>query len=296
VSSILDQLPYPWVDPVAQQLHLTLTRLYPTPQRATSVAERAGVDVSFLDAQQAPVFVWHDILDLAAQSGLTRKLVATARDLLNEQSPLRPFFDDLLTSPLVGRESELAEVVAFPGATAAVPQWLPELRAMEEHCGAASPGLPDTMSQASVFAVQAHELLIECLRQGGDEVQFQRAVQRRLRAPADTQSPTIFGVFILDAHKPGRLPEVLSQLLVVLGMADTVLQAPGTFRFRISATRLDGDTLADLVKAWVVADAARGGPRSWRTTKTLPSAGRECARGQLRRATGPVVEQRMVQR
>ncbi len=69
MSSILDQLPYPWVDPVAQQLHLTLTRLYPTPQRATSVAERAGVDVSFLDAQQAPVFVWHDIRTYTETSG-----------------------------------------------------------------------------------------------------------------------------------------------------------------------------------------------------------------------------------
>lgn len=96
MPSILDQLPFPWADPIAQQLHITLTRLHPTPQRATSVAERVGIDTAFLDAQQPPVFVWHDILDLAAQGGLTRQLVRTARELLNEQNPQRAFFDDLL--------------------------------------------------------------------------------------------------------------------------------------------------------------------------------------------------------
>ena len=97
MASILSRPPpYPWVDRVAQQLHLTLTRQFPTQQHATSVAERAGIDVLFLNAQQPPFWVWHDILDLAARDGLTRNLVTTARNLLNEHNPQRRFFDDLL--------------------------------------------------------------------------------------------------------------------------------------------------------------------------------------------------------
>jgi V8-like Glu-specific endopeptidase len=106
VPSILEQLPYPWADPLAQQLHLTLTTLHPTPQRAVMVAERAGIAVMFLDAQQAPIFVWHDILDLAAQGGLTRQLAVTVRDLLNAESPQRGFFDDLLADRATAIDAE----------------------------------------------------------------------------------------------------------------------------------------------------------------------------------------------
>jgi hypothetical protein len=96
VASILDRLPFPFADPTGQQLHTNLTNLYATPQQATLVAERAGIDLVFLDTQQAPVFIWRDILTLAAQGGLTRQLVTTVRDLLNEQNPRRQFFVDLL--------------------------------------------------------------------------------------------------------------------------------------------------------------------------------------------------------
>src|ERR1700730_2227159 len=96
MTSILDPLPYPWVDPAAQELHVALTQLYPTPAGASLVAQRAGVDVSFLNTQQPPVYVWHDILELAAQGGLARDLVGAVRDLLGEKSPRRPFLDDLL--------------------------------------------------------------------------------------------------------------------------------------------------------------------------------------------------------
>ena len=96
MPSILDQIPYPWPDPTAQQLHLKLTNLHPTPQRAAMVAEKASIDVTYLNVGQAVVFVWHDILDLAAEGTLTRQLVTTVRDLLNANNSQRPFFDDLL--------------------------------------------------------------------------------------------------------------------------------------------------------------------------------------------------------
>ena len=88
---VLDQFPYPWADRTAQQLHVTLTKLHPTPAGAVMVAQQAGIDIAYLNAQQPPVFVWHDILDLAAQGGITRALVTTVRDLLNPQNPQRTF-------------------------------------------------------------------------------------------------------------------------------------------------------------------------------------------------------------
>lgn len=95
---VLDQFPYPWADRTAQQLHVTLTKLHPTPAGAVMVAQQAGIDIAYLNAQQPPVFVWHDILDLAAQGGITRALVTTVRDLLNPQNPQRTFLDSLLTA------------------------------------------------------------------------------------------------------------------------------------------------------------------------------------------------------
>lgn len=139
----------------------------------------------------------------------------------------------------------------IPGPTVPVPTWCRELSAMEEACSAASTGLADPMSQASVFAVQAHDVLIESLRRGGDQIQFQREVQRRLRAPACSHGPTVFGVCIVDAFDRVRLFELLNQLIVVLELADTQLTSPGSFRFRLSATRLDEDALAQLVQEWL---------------------------------------------
>ena len=98
MSSNLFGLPFPWADPAAQQLHIVLSRLHPTPAGAVMVAQRAGLDASYVNAMQPPVFVWHDILDLAAQGGLTRALITTARDLLNPENPQRPFFDSLLSA------------------------------------------------------------------------------------------------------------------------------------------------------------------------------------------------------
>jgi hypothetical protein len=96
MTSILDQPVYPWDDAAAQELHVVLTQLHPSPAGATLVAQRAGVDVTFLNAQQPPIFIWHDILELAAQGGIARDLVAAVRNLLNEKSPRRAFLDDLL--------------------------------------------------------------------------------------------------------------------------------------------------------------------------------------------------------
>ena len=106
MSSILDQFPYPWADRTAQQLHVTLTKLHPTPAGALLVAQQAGLDSAYVNAQQPPIFVWREILDLAAQGGLTRTLVTTVRDLLNPQNPQRTLLDGLLTASATPIDTE----------------------------------------------------------------------------------------------------------------------------------------------------------------------------------------------
>ena len=96
MASFLKTQPYPWHEPDAQQLHITLSQLHPTSQTAMLAAQRTGIDVSVIYVQQAPAFVWKEILDAAANDGLMRNLVQDVRDRLNPSSPLRPFFDDLL--------------------------------------------------------------------------------------------------------------------------------------------------------------------------------------------------------
>lgn len=106
MSSILDQLPYPWTDRAARQLHVTLTNLYPTQAGAVMLAQQAGIDVGYLNAQQPSIFVWHDILDLAAQGGLSRVLVMTVRDRLTPQNPQRQFFESLLAASATPIDTE----------------------------------------------------------------------------------------------------------------------------------------------------------------------------------------------
>ena len=106
MTSILDALPYPFAEQRAQELHLVLTRLYPSVMQAVPVAERAGLDVTYLDTQQPPVYLWHDILVQAAQGSQTRALVSTVRGLLTATNPNRAFLDDLLADRPTPTEGE----------------------------------------------------------------------------------------------------------------------------------------------------------------------------------------------
>jgi V8-like Glu-specific endopeptidase len=90
---------------------MTLTRLHPTTPDALPVAEKAGISSAFLNTQQSGINLWHDILEKAATDGITRDLVQTARDLLSDRSPRRPFLDDLLANrrPLIEGEHRHAD-------------------------------------------------------------------------------------------------------------------------------------------------------------------------------------------
>jgi V8-like Glu-specific endopeptidase len=114
MASILDALPYPFAEQQAQELHVLLTRLYPSAMQAIPVAERAGLDPAFLNPQQPPIYLWHDILQLAASGAQTRTLVSTVRGLLTATNPNRPFLDDLLADRPTPSDGELRNVDGTP--------------------------------------------------------------------------------------------------------------------------------------------------------------------------------------
>lgn len=114
MPSLLDAFPYPWFEPAAQELHTTLSRLNPTSQAAFLIAAKAGIDTTMINGQQAPLFVWKDILDSAATAGLTRSLVQGLHDQLPSTSPARPFLNDLLANRPTRTESEPRSVDGTP--------------------------------------------------------------------------------------------------------------------------------------------------------------------------------------
>lgn len=95
MPSIVEEFPYPWACPEAQQLHRVLTHLYPTERRAVPVAQSVGVEEYELSLGQPAIFLWREILSLCATRRATRKLVEYVRDN-NPTNVNRPFLDDLL--------------------------------------------------------------------------------------------------------------------------------------------------------------------------------------------------------
>jgi hypothetical protein len=106
MPSILDAPVYPWPDPEAQQLHLTLSLLHPTVQATLLAAQTSGINTLMINAQQPVYFVWKEILDAATNAGLTRKLVQDVHDRLSPTSPQRPFLNALLADQPVRLDPE----------------------------------------------------------------------------------------------------------------------------------------------------------------------------------------------
>lgn len=93
---ILDEAPFPWANPQAQELHRALCEIYPSSKGVMFVAAKAGLDPSMLFSDQAAFMLWKDALDLAAGSLKVKDLVKLVRSL-NQNHPRRKFLDALLS-------------------------------------------------------------------------------------------------------------------------------------------------------------------------------------------------------
>jgi hypothetical protein len=104
--ALVDELVYPWHDPVAQQLHRTLIALFPANQAVVLLAGEAQLDTSMIFQQQPVALLWKDVLEAAAQANRVRTLVRRALDRLLPDHPARPFLQQLLDgqTPAVSAE------------------------------------------------------------------------------------------------------------------------------------------------------------------------------------------------
>src|SRR5687767_6458559 len=106
MTSLLQASPYPFSDPVAQELHRVVTVLYPKPDSAMLLAQRAGVATEYIMWAQPVVLVWKDVLERAALEGKLAGLVTVVRDNIPPTSPAKPFLTNLIegTTPALNAE------------------------------------------------------------------------------------------------------------------------------------------------------------------------------------------------
>ncbi|MEU7532080.1 serine protease [Saccharothrix sp. NPDC042600] len=83
-------------------------------QAVRLVARQAGLDLTEIDSEQAPTFLWMDVLTEAAAQGRTRALVTAASDALAETSPAKPFLLDLLADRPTRLSSEPVSATGRP--------------------------------------------------------------------------------------------------------------------------------------------------------------------------------------
>jgi S1-C subfamily serine protease len=96
MTAILDQFPFPWHRQEARELHITLSQIYPTPKAAVWAAAATGIDTGMINPDQAPFFVWREVLEEAAGAALVRTLTAFVAQQ-NSRNPKTPFLNALLS-------------------------------------------------------------------------------------------------------------------------------------------------------------------------------------------------------
>lgn len=108
MTALLHAFPYPWSRPDAQQLHATLTQLYPSGTQAAALAERAGLSPGLVFTEQSAYDVWTSILTEAGRQGLVGQVVEQVHNRLSPSSPVRPFLAALLAGspPPLAAEGE----------------------------------------------------------------------------------------------------------------------------------------------------------------------------------------------
>jgi V8-like Glu-specific endopeptidase len=166
MASILDTSPYPWPDPEAQQLYVTLYQIHSTSQAARSVVQKAGIDTSFIFFDQAIAYAWREVLDHAAVQGQCRQLVRIVNELLNSRSPSKEFIEALL-------QNAAAPIDPEPRGDNGEPRFLrhddqisePEALLFEDDLTipvTQVPALIDTLKRMDALSHSVCQLLVDC--------------------------------------------------------------------------------------------------------------------------------------
>ena len=115
--TLIDELVYPWPDPVAQELHRTLIALQPSGPPVLLLAQETGIDTAWINSNQPVALLWKDVLEHAAKAHRLGDLIARVLARLSSDHPARPFLQQLMDG---GRPALSAE----PRAANAQPDFL----------------------------------------------------------------------------------------------------------------------------------------------------------------------------
>jgi S1-C subfamily serine protease len=112
---IVDEFPYPFSKPMAQELLRHLASQFRTEREALAFVEQRGIDPLTVTPGLSAVNLWHELLQKAAIAGTTRQLVIGARDA-QPTNPRVDFLNALLTDQAAPVRAEPAIPAAFDGA------------------------------------------------------------------------------------------------------------------------------------------------------------------------------------
>lgn len=94
--TLVDELVYPWQDPVGQDLHRTLIALQPSGPPVKLLAQETGIDTAWINWDQAVALLWKDVLEHAARAHRLGDLVGRVLARLSPDHPARPFLQELM--------------------------------------------------------------------------------------------------------------------------------------------------------------------------------------------------------
>lgn len=112
--SWIDEIRYPWTNEIAQQVHRNVMKAKPDKKMAMHIAQCAGIDVDYVEFDQAVAFVWKDLLEYSSSNGQLRDLLNEVLKQLSDKHPYRKFFADILDSGNADIEAEPVDSLGKP--------------------------------------------------------------------------------------------------------------------------------------------------------------------------------------
>lgn len=100
--ALIDELRYPWPDPIAHELHRTLVVMFPVVPWIRHIAELTELRVDRIAWTGMAFVVWAEVLNVAAQAGKLRDLVQVILNESRMDHPARAFLATVLAGTTPG--------------------------------------------------------------------------------------------------------------------------------------------------------------------------------------------------
>jgi hypothetical protein len=217
--SILDELPFPFHKPMAQELLRTMVALYRTERDAVALVEQHGIDPSDITPNLTARQLWHQLLQMGNIRGVTADIIRAARAEF-PKNPRAAFLDAVLADHTVPVSAEPidggGQAPAFISGTDTVtrPEALLFFDDMTMPLGQV-PGLISTLSRIvkvapAVCLLRTSNLLGEYFGTGfriGDSLVL---TNEHVLFPRKMKASTVFADFLFDIDANGAALSTVS--------------------------------------------------------------------------------------